>query len=141
MYRKAVPVQGISDELMDATGIGPVTGELHTWENIMAVILFGSVARGNTGTLSDIDLCIVTSREISESEKHDLLSYGSRKVDVSLFYDLPLPIRFRVIREGKMLFCRDSLTFHRIVTKTVRQYLDNASLVRKHSLHAIGVSL
>ncbi len=140
MYRKAVLIQGVSDELMTATGIGPVIGELRNRENIMAVIQFGSVARGNAGTLSDIDLCIVTPREISESEKHDLLSYGSRKIDVSLFYDLPLPIRFRVIREGKVLFCRNSLTLHRIVAKTVRQYLDNASLVRKHSLHAIGVS-
>jgi Predicted nucleotidyltransferases len=141
MYRKAVLIQGISDELMTATGIGPVIGELRNQENIIAVILFGSVARGNAGTLSDIDLCIVTSREISESEKHDLLSYGSRKIDVSLFYDLPLTIRFRVLREGKLLFCRDSLTFHRIVTKTVRQYLDSASLIRKHSLHAIRVPL
>ena len=140
MYRKAVLIQGVSDELMTATGIGPVIRELRNRENIIAVILFGSVARDKAGPLSDIDLCIVTSREISGSEKHDLLSYGSRKIEVSLFYDLPLPIRFRVIREGKLLFCRDPLTLHRIVAKTVRQYLDNASLVRKHSLHAIGVS-
>ncbi len=141
MYRKAVLIQELSDELMDATGIGPIVEEVRNREGIMAAILFGSVARGKAGALSDIDICLVTTREISESEKRDLLSYGSRKVDVSLFYDLPLTIRFRVLREGKLLFCRDSLTLHRIVAKTVRQYLDTASLIRKHSLHAMGVHL
>lgn len=31
----------------------------------------------------------------------DILWYGSRKIDVSLFHDLPLTIRFRVLKEGK----------------------------------------
>ncbi len=126
---------------MTATGIGPALEELHSRENIIAVILFGSVARGTSGPLSDIDLCIVTSQNIIEPEKRELQSYGSRRIDMSIFYDLPLTIRFRVLREGKLLYCRDSLALHRIIVSTVRQYLDTAPLIRKHSLHALRVPL
>lgn len=125
---------------MDATGIGPITGELCTRETVLAIILFGSVARRKAGKISDIDLCIVTPPGISESERRDLLSYGSRRIDLSLFRDLPLTIRFRVIREGMLVCCRDPLTLHRIIVHTTREYLDSASLVRKHSLHALGLT-
>lgn len=70
----------------------------------------------------------------------DLLSYGSGKIDVSLFWDLPITIRFRVIREGKVLFCRDTPAINGIKADTVREYIDVAPLIRRHSLHAIGIT-
>lgn len=132
-------ILGIPDDLRAATGIGHIVEELRTRETVIAIILFGSVARRKARKFSDIDLCIVTPLGISESERLDLLSYGSRRIDVSLFLDLPLTIRFRVIREGELVCCRDHLTLHRIIVHTTREYLDSASLVRKHSLHALGL--
>jgi len=41
---------------------------------------------------------------------------------VSIFADLPLPIRFRVVKEGKTLFSKDPLTLHRMKIATVREY-------------------
>jgi uncharacterized protein len=124
---------------VNSVNIKPVIDELHTKKNVLALILFGSVARDQSRQFSDIDLCVVTRTDIAESDRVDILSYGSGKIDVSLFHDLPLTIRFRVLKEGKILFCKDDLYLHRITVTTVREYLDCAPLIRRHCLHAIGI--
>lgn len=83
--------------------------------------------------------CIVTARNLQHSDRWDLLSYGSQTVDVNLFWDLPVSIRFRVLREGRVIFLRDPLLFHRIKVDTVREYIDIAPLIRKHCRHAMNV--
>jgi predicted nucleotidyltransferase len=95
----------------------PVIDELAAREEVIAIILSGSVARGQTREISDIDICVMTKKGAPEPVKMDLLSYGSEKTDVSLFYDLPITIRFRVIREGKLLFCRDTPGLHAIMAR------------------------
>ncbi len=130
---------GTRDTIVNSVNIKPVIDELHTKKNVIALILFGSVARDQSRQFSDIDLCVVTRTNIVESDRVDILSYGSGKIDVSLFHDLPLTIRFRVLKEGKILFCKDDLYLHRITVTTVREYLDCAPLIRKHCLHAIGI--
>jgi predicted nucleotidyltransferase len=133
------PIGGTRDTIVNSLNINPVIDELCTKKNIIALILFGSVARGQSRQFSDIDLCIITRTDIAESERVDILSYGSGKIDVSLFHDLPLTIRFRILKEGKILFCNDYLYLHRITAATVREYLDCAPLIRRHCLHAIGI--
>jgi hypothetical protein len=129
------------DTTADMRQIAPLIRELFLKEEVVALVLFGSAARGQMRSTSDIDLCIVTQKNMPASDRWELLSYGSRGIDVSLFWDLPITIRFRIIREGNVLFCRDDLALHRIKADTVREYLDVAPLIRKHCLHAMGVRL
>ena len=117
--------------------INPVVEELKAHDAVLGLILFGSVARGCARPFSDVDLCIVTEKNIPDAVRMELLSYGSETIDVSIFADLPLPIRFRVVKEGKILFVKDPLTLHRIKTATVREYLDYEPFLRRHYLHAI----
>jgi predicted nucleotidyltransferase len=131
----------ITDTIPDIQQITPIISELFLKEEVIAVVLFGSVARGQARSISDIDLCIITTRNLPQSSRWDLLSYGSQWIDVNLFWDLPITIRFRIIREGHVMFCKDALLFHRIKTGTVREYIDIAPLIRKHCLHAMGVRL
>jgi predicted nucleotidyltransferase len=126
------------DSIPDLQQITPIIGELFCKEEVIALILFGSVARGQARSTSDIDLCIVTPRDLSQAGRWDLLSYGSRRIDVNLFWDLPVTIRFRAIREGRVVFCKDALLFHRIKVDTVREYFDIAPLIRRHCIHAMG---
>ena len=126
------------DTTPDSQQITPLIRELFDKEEVIALILFGSAARGQMRSTSDIDLCIVTQRDLPQSGRWDLLSYGSHKIDVNLFWDLPVTIRFRAIREGRVLFCKDALLFHRIQAQTVREYFDIAPLIRRHCLQAIG---
>jgi len=40
------------------------------------------------------------------------------------FQDLPHAIRFRVLKEGKPLYVKDTLTLQRIKAETLKYYLD-----------------
>lgn len=117
--------------------IRPMVSELEAHDAVLGLILFGSVARGCARPFSDVDLCIVTKKNTPDTVRRELLSYGSEKVDVSIFSDLPVQIRFRVIKEGRVLFVRDFPALHRIRVATVREYLDLEPLIKRHCLHAI----
>ena len=140
MYGKAVPIQEIAQSEIALMGIEGIAGELHDKKSVIALILFGSAARGEGRPFSDIDLCIVTAGDIPEEERLDLKSYGSQKIEIHILDELPLAIRFRVIREGKLIFCKDGRAFHRIVADIIREYLDSAPLIDMHSRRAIGIS-
>lgn len=133
-------ISGTTGELPDLAIIKSIADEFRSNDNVLALILFGSVARGQARRISDIDLCVITKKGIAESECMNLLSYGSKRVDVSLFFALPLTIRFRVIKEGKIVFSKDPLALHRIKADTVREYLDRAPTIRKHCLRVMNVS-
>lgn len=117
--------------------ITPLVKELQAHDAVLGLILFGSVARGCARPFSDVDLCIVTKKNTPDAVRMDLLSYGSEKIDVSIFSDLPVQIRFRVIKEGRILFVKDFLTLHRIRVATVREYLDLEPFIKRHCLHAV----
>jgi predicted nucleotidyltransferase len=133
-------MQGVTDDLMAATGISPIVRDLRARKEVLAIIIFGSVARGRARPFSDIDLCVVTRSHLPEHVRLDLQSFGSRKIEVNIFSQLPLPVRFRVIREGRLVYCEDRLALHRIIAETTRQYLDNSLRIRRHSLRALGIS-
>ena len=121
--------------------ITPIIRELSLKYDVIALVIFGSLARGQARSISDIDLCIITPKDLPQSSRWDLLSYGTEKIDVNLFCDLPITIRFRAIREGRVMFCKNTLQFHRIKAETVHEYLDIAPLIRRHCLHAMGIRL
>jgi predicted nucleotidyltransferase len=122
---------------MYPAAIRPIVEELQAHDAVLGLILFGSVARDCARPFSDIDLCIVTKQKIPDTVRMDLLSYGSDRIDVSIFSDLPLQIQFRVIKEGRIIFCKDSLALHRIKAATLRNYLDFEPFLRRHCMHAI----
>ena len=88
---------------------------------VVSIHLFGSYARGREKPFSDIDICVIADRD---ADRDAILSNSSRKIDLSIFHDLPLTMRFRVLSEGKLLFLRDELRLHRITVATIKEYLD-----------------
>jgi predicted nucleotidyltransferase len=76
---------------------------------ILAVILFGSSVRDEMTATSDIDICLVLhlgeSARLALSRKR--LENAESDIDVQIFQFLPIYIRRRVLKEGKVLFCRD----------------------------------
>lgn len=65
--------------------------------------------KGKVKPVSDRDLCVITERNISKEVKEGMLSYSSKRADISIFWDLPVSIRFRVVKEGKLLYKKDNL--------------------------------
>ncbi len=117
---------------MDKKILNPLLKELQQIKEVKAIYLFGSYARGNPKPYSDIDISVVTDKNISLKKRNQILSFSSKKIDLSLFYYLPLYIQHRVVNEGQLLFSRDLLLVHRLKTTTTLHYLDFKHILNKH---------
>ncbi|MBS3056189.1 MAG: nucleotidyltransferase domain-containing protein [Candidatus Aenigmarchaeota archaeon] len=104
-------------------------------QGVEAIYLFGSRASGTAKPYSDIDICVVTDKA---AKRRSILAHSSEKIDTSIFWDLPLNIRYRVIKEGKLLYVKDKLKIHRITVSTVLSYLDFKPLLEKHFSRFLG---
>ncbi len=96
-------------------------------EDILAVILFGSAGRGELTETSDIDICLVLQGEVKDimrafSKRMEYLRFG--RVDAHIFQHLPLYIRRRVLREGKVLFVRDEEALYELAFRTAQAFED-----------------
>ncbi len=93
-------------------------------KQIIAVLLFGSYARGEPNR--DIDICLVLDKKYPNLSMTNLKIETSinlsSKYDVSIFQQLPLYIRKRILEESKVLFCRDENLLYEIAYKTIRDF-------------------
>jgi predicted nucleotidyltransferase len=89
---------------------------------ILAVMTFGSYARGERHR--DIDVCLVLKKEAENGDmSRKRLAYVSGSgLDVHVFQQIPLYIRVRVLREGKVLFCRNLDALYDVAGQTVREF-------------------
>ncbi len=110
-------------------GIAAVVNAIKKEKAVEAVYLFGSHASGKAKPYSDIDLCVITGKR---AKKERILSHSSDKIDTCVFWDLPLNIRFRVMKEGTPLYVKNELEMHRIKVNTVLSYLDFKPLLARH---------
>ena len=93
--------------------------------DVLAVLLFGSRARGGATPASDHDVCLVLAApprsDLDASEKRlQYLALGD--LDVVVFQQLPLHIRSRVLREGRVLFTRDEDALYAAAVRTAKAF-------------------
>lgn len=104
-------------------------------KGVEAVYLFGSRASGKQKPYSDTDICVITGKG---AKKEKILSNSSKSIDTSIFWDLPLSIRFRVIKEGKPLYVKNKMKMQRVEAETVLSYLDFKPLLERHLSRFLG---
>ncbi len=95
--------------------------------DVLAVILFGSAARNETTPLSDQDICIVLLPKAyaPPALSHKKLEYLSEyDFDIHVYQQLPIYIKNRVIKEGRVLFCRDEDALYKLVFRTIEEFED-----------------
>lgn len=100
-----------------------IVKKLYKIREVIAIIMFGSQATGKARPDSDVDLAVITKIS-SDKMKNKVIEEGDEIVQVSHFNTLPLEIQFRVIKEGKVLFCKDENELKNQVRKTILRYLD-----------------
>jgi len=93
--------------------------------DVLAVILFGSQARGEAAASSDMDLCLVLNRQnwdpvALSNKKLDYLELD--KIDPSIYQQLPLYIQRRVLREGQVLFVRNDEALYEAAFRTAQAF-------------------
>jgi hypothetical protein len=105
--------------------IGPLLVRAREDEDVLAVILFGSHARGDQHAGSDVDVCLVMAPTLRDRNTlgRRLLTYASDvDVDVQIFQLLPLYIRRRILKEGRVLLVRDEDALYELACRTVRAF-------------------
>ncbi|MCQ8893280.1 MAG: nucleotidyltransferase domain-containing protein [Methanolinea sp.] len=132
------PMVRAEEFLAEHPDVAEVVGDIPKG-GVIAIILFGSHATGRAGPLSDIDLCIVTEKPLPGEEKDSVLSHASRKISLSLFWDLPPAVRFRALKEGVLLWGTPDLRLQRIKVQAVRAYLNVKPLLERHAKKILGV--
>lgn len=97
--------------------------------NCEAIVLFGSYARGTQNAESDIDLAILTKKEVSKKElfklKQELEDIANKDVDlVKLNSDISDGFKYEIIINGKTLYCKDEVEFDLYKIRVMREYLE-----------------
>ena len=107
-----------------------IRSELERHEDVALAYLFGSAARHSLTPLSDIDVGVVfdgqVSAEVSHGQLMDALCrrLGTDKVDLIPLHQAPPALQYRVVRDGRLLICRDQALRQRFEANSVLRYLD-----------------
>ncbi len=94
---------------------------------ILAVMLFGSTARDEQRPSSDVDVCLVLvprPRGSTSLAEKRLEYLQTADLDVNIFQALPLYIRRRVLREGRVQYVRNEDALYEVAYRTAQAYED-----------------
>lgn len=111
-------------------------------ELVLAVLLFGSAARGERSATSDLDVCLVlepngyTPLHLSEKKLEYLAAFDA---DIQVFQQLPIYMKQRALRDGKVLFCRDEDLLYQMAFDVIREYSDYEHIYREYLLEVANV--
>jgi predicted nucleotidyltransferase len=100
--------------------------DIHGFEKVSFIILYGSAAEGRIRKSSDIDLCIDLDAETDFDRSKFRLTVLSELpdyFDVQIFSQLPLYVKKEVLR-GKVIFCRDEEYLYNTAMLTIREFDD-----------------
>ena len=108
-------------------------------EKVVAIILFGSWAKGRVTPLSDIDLAVIIKEPDPKTEA-EIGSMCSRMIDISLFHKLPVYIQHSILKDGIVLYLKkeDEDFYKEVVLKVIRNYLEMEWIYRKRLKEVFG---
>jgi predicted nucleotidyltransferase len=95
--------------------------------DVLAVVMYGSAARGEVCATSDVDICLLLTperRTAAQMSAKRLQYLAEVDLDVQVFQQLPLYIRQRVLKDGRVLFVRDEDRLYDLAFRTVQAFED-----------------
>lgn len=112
---------------------------------IRLAYLFGSVAKGKTGKLSDIDIGVYLDESLNDDERFKIrlklisdlsLILKTNKVDVIIMNSSPLLLNYNIIKNGKILKSEELYRL-KIEHRILSNYLDMRYHIKRHTAEAI----
>ena len=95
-------------------------------KEIIAIAIFGSYARNEP--YKDIDLCLfLKNKKYNKTQlSKKKLEYASEneKYDIQIFQQLPIYIRKRILKEAKILYCKDEDMLYDIYFQKLKEFDD-----------------
>ena len=118
---------------------------LRSEECIIFAYLFGSLVAGKARPLSDVDIALYLSREVSFSEKKlDILGklvdiLKTDEIDLVVLNKAPLTLKMKILENNKVIVDKVPFLRHRYESLTMREYFDfsfkETSILTKRFLH------
>ncbi len=105
-------------------------------KDILCVFLFGSQAQKESNVFSDTDVCLILS-----SNEYSKLEVSRKKIeylkifpqlDIHIFQQLPLYIKIRVLKSGKILLCKDEDKIYNLAFSVITEYSDFEHILRDY---------
>ncbi|UJG43718.1 MAG: nucleotidyltransferase domain-containing protein [Candidatus Heimdallarchaeum endolithica] len=102
-------------------------------KQVLLALVFGSVARGDNSTISDIDIGLFFSPNTTKKERFDNILIISSKIqrilkkneiDIVAINDAPSRLKFKIMTEGKIIYCEDMELFYNLKEKAMLEYFD-----------------
>ncbi|MDP2753782.1 MAG: nucleotidyltransferase domain-containing protein [Nitrospirota bacterium] len=118
---------------------------LNKQEHVKLAYIFGSVAEGKEGKLSDVDLAVFLDESLSKKERFNLqLKLISEltsilktdRIDLIVMNNAPLLLKYNIIKHGKILK-DDTETKVRVESGILSDYLDMKYYMDRHTNLAI----
>jgi len=107
---------------------------LEAWPTVRAAWLFGSVAEGSAGPLSDVDVAVLGCAALSFDERAqmavELARAAGRPCDVVAVEHASPVLAMEVVRSDRRFFCRDIDGADEWEDFALRRYLGTAGLRR-----------
>ena len=104
--------------------------EISKMKCVSAIFLFGSRAREKERKDSDVDIAVLT-KNASYDKEMKIIGYGDEIFDVHVFSRLPLIIQFRILKEGKVIFCRNKKDIYDIKSRVFKSYWDFSVFINR----------
>ncbi|AEH51459.1 type VII toxin-antitoxin system MntA family adenylyltransferase antitoxin [Pseudothermotoga thermarum] len=117
-------------KVRDPDCFNTVIEKIKGFPEVIAIILFGSYAKGTAKEISDIDIAVVV-RNPDKYIEGEIGSMYSPNFDVVLFHRLPLHIQFEVFKHGKEIFCRDEKKLLEIKRMVFREYIEMSDMYER----------
>jgi hypothetical protein len=112
-----------------------ISQALNAEPDVAFAYLFGSVAKGRSGPLSDVDVAVYLSPTGDARSRFkrrlQLMSKLSKtlkrgEVDVVPLQDAPVDLAFEILKHGKLIFSKDDEAKVTFVFEALRKYHDEA---------------
>jgi predicted nucleotidyltransferase len=110
-------------------------------DGVVLAYLFGSQARGEAWTHSDIDVAVLLEGYPDDAQCFDMRLeiigglmelLNSNDVDVLILNQAPPALGYAVLRDGILLYCRDHQARVEYQLHTVNEYLDFEPILKRH---------
>ncbi|MEM2144782.1 MAG: nucleotidyltransferase domain-containing protein [Candidatus Jordarchaeaceae archaeon] len=80
--------------------------------DVLAVLLYGSQASGNSTPRSDVDICIVAPEADRNSLFRTILRHFREPYDVKIFESLPMYLKIQVIKNHIIIYAKNILDLY-----------------------------
>lgn len=116
---------------------------LKSFDDILGVYLFGSYNDGSYNENSDIDIAVVYNKKKDVLE-HDSMSvdiekiFDNTKVDYINLEDVNIFFKFKIIKNGKLIYVTNEDKLYEYIHKVQNQYIEMSYSKKKYKEYVLN---